>query len=163
MTEIRTTSSTGGQKGTKPERMDLLPPDALTLLSRIYGSASTSASSPKSTASRSSPTGRNPAAPSSKCMLRRPSGCPSYPSTSGSPMPPQADRCKLGVFLDTLNDTDRVALEHAIGHPHLVTADKLASTLRDPTAAADERLVISPTLIRYHRRRACPCYLGRTT
>lgn len=35
--EIRTTSSTGGQKGTKPERFDLVPVGALTALARHYG------------------------------------------------------------------------------------------------------------------------------
>lgn len=35
--EVRTTSSTGGEKGVKAERMDLIPPEALLGLSRIYG------------------------------------------------------------------------------------------------------------------------------
>ncbi|WP_051701806.1 dATP/dGTP diphosphohydrolase domain-containing protein [Mycetocola saprophilus] len=37
MTEIRTTSSTGGQKGTKPERYDLIPTFPLAELARLYG------------------------------------------------------------------------------------------------------------------------------
>ena len=37
MTEVRTTSRTGGQKGTKPERFDLIPIGALTQLARHYG------------------------------------------------------------------------------------------------------------------------------
>ena len=35
--EVRTISATGGEKGTKDERMDLLPPAALAGLSRVYG------------------------------------------------------------------------------------------------------------------------------
>jgi hypothetical protein len=35
--ETRVTSSTGGQKGTKPQRMDLLPPEALMAVSEVYG------------------------------------------------------------------------------------------------------------------------------
>ena len=35
--EIRVTSETGGQKGRKPQRMDLLPPEALLALSEVYG------------------------------------------------------------------------------------------------------------------------------
>lgn len=34
--EIRTTSATGGQKGVKPERFDLIPVGPLTELSRLY-------------------------------------------------------------------------------------------------------------------------------
>lgn len=37
MTEVRTTSSTGGEKGTKPERYDLIPVDALASVARLYG------------------------------------------------------------------------------------------------------------------------------
>lgn len=35
--EVRTTSSTGGQKGVKPERFDLIPVGPLTDLARLYG------------------------------------------------------------------------------------------------------------------------------
>lgn len=35
--EIRTTSATGGEKGVKPERLDLIPPGALEELGRVYG------------------------------------------------------------------------------------------------------------------------------
>lgn len=35
--ETRTTSATGGQKGVKPERFDLLPPEALAVVARHYG------------------------------------------------------------------------------------------------------------------------------
>lgn len=35
--EIRTTSETGGQKGSKPERYDLIPVDALATIARLYG------------------------------------------------------------------------------------------------------------------------------
>lgn len=35
--EIRTTSSTGGEKGTKPERFDLIPIGALAQVARLYG------------------------------------------------------------------------------------------------------------------------------
>lgn len=35
--EVRITSETGGQKGKKPQRMDLLPPEALLALSEVYG------------------------------------------------------------------------------------------------------------------------------
>jgi len=35
--EVRTTSSTGGQKGVKPQRFDLLPTVPLTRLSELYG------------------------------------------------------------------------------------------------------------------------------
>lgn len=35
--EVRITSETGGQKGRKPQRMDLLPPEALLALSEVYG------------------------------------------------------------------------------------------------------------------------------
>jgi len=34
--EVRTTSATGGMKGVKPERMDLIPPDFLLMLSRVF-------------------------------------------------------------------------------------------------------------------------------
>ena len=34
--EVRTTSATGGQKGTKPERFSLLPTDALAKIARHY-------------------------------------------------------------------------------------------------------------------------------
>lgn len=34
---MRTVSATGGEKGVKPERMDLIPPSALLELSRVYG------------------------------------------------------------------------------------------------------------------------------
>lgn len=37
MTEVRTTSSTGGEKGTKPERYDLIPVEALATVARLYG------------------------------------------------------------------------------------------------------------------------------
>lgn len=37
MTEVRTTSSTGGEKGTKPERYDLIPIGALATVARLYG------------------------------------------------------------------------------------------------------------------------------
>lgn len=37
MTEVRTTSSTGGEKGTKPERYDLIPVEALAKVARLYG------------------------------------------------------------------------------------------------------------------------------
>lgn len=35
--EVRTTSSTGGQKGTKPARYDLIPVVPLRLLAELYG------------------------------------------------------------------------------------------------------------------------------
>ena len=35
--EIRTTSSTGGEKGVKPERYDLIPVEALAKVARLYG------------------------------------------------------------------------------------------------------------------------------
>lgn len=35
--EVRTVSSTGGEKGTKPERFDLIPVEPLTMLARQYG------------------------------------------------------------------------------------------------------------------------------
>lgn len=35
--EVRTTSATGGQKGTKPERYDLIPIEALAHVARLYG------------------------------------------------------------------------------------------------------------------------------
>lgn len=37
MTEVRTTSSTGGEKGTKPERYDLIPVEAMALVAQLYG------------------------------------------------------------------------------------------------------------------------------
>ena len=37
MTETRLTSSTGGQKGAKPARYDLLPAHALWVVSELYG------------------------------------------------------------------------------------------------------------------------------
>lgn len=37
MSEVRTTSSTGGQKGVKDERYDLIPVEALAQLARHYG------------------------------------------------------------------------------------------------------------------------------
>jgi hypothetical protein len=37
MTEVRTTSSTGGEKGTKPERYDLIPVEALAKVAQLYG------------------------------------------------------------------------------------------------------------------------------
>ncbi len=37
MTEVRTVSSSGGEKGTKDERFDLLPVEALAKLARHYG------------------------------------------------------------------------------------------------------------------------------
>ncbi len=37
MTEVRTVSSTGGEKGTKPERYDLIPVEALATVARLYG------------------------------------------------------------------------------------------------------------------------------
>ena len=37
MTEVRTTSSTGGEKGMKPERYDLIPVEALASVARLYG------------------------------------------------------------------------------------------------------------------------------
>ena len=36
MTEVRTTSSTGGQKGVKPQRYDLLPREALDAIAEVY-------------------------------------------------------------------------------------------------------------------------------
>lgn len=39
--EIRTTSSTGGQKGVKAERFDLLPVNALTQVAAHYGAGAT--------------------------------------------------------------------------------------------------------------------------
>lgn len=36
MPEVRVTSDTGGQKGSKPQRMDLLPPGALLKISEVY-------------------------------------------------------------------------------------------------------------------------------
>ena len=35
--EIRTTSRTGGEKGVKPERMSLIPVEALEIMGRLYG------------------------------------------------------------------------------------------------------------------------------
>lgn len=35
--EIRTTSSTGGQKGVKPEKFSLIPVEALEIMARLYG------------------------------------------------------------------------------------------------------------------------------
>lgn len=35
--EVRTESSTGGQKGVKPERYDLIPTEPLAILARLYG------------------------------------------------------------------------------------------------------------------------------
>lgn len=40
MSEVRTTSSTGGEKGVKEERFDLIPPEALAELARIYAMGS---------------------------------------------------------------------------------------------------------------------------
>lgn len=37
MTEVRSISSTGAEKGTKDERFDLLPPEALAAVARHYG------------------------------------------------------------------------------------------------------------------------------
>lgn len=37
MTEVRTVSSTGGEKGMKPERYDLIPVEALASVARLYG------------------------------------------------------------------------------------------------------------------------------
>lgn len=37
MTEVRTVSSTGGEKGTKEERFDLLPWEAIAKVARHYG------------------------------------------------------------------------------------------------------------------------------
>lgn len=37
MTEVRTTSATGGQKGVKPERHDLMPRRALAAIARVFG------------------------------------------------------------------------------------------------------------------------------
>ena len=37
MTEVRTVSSSGGEKGTKDERFDLIPVEALAKLARHYG------------------------------------------------------------------------------------------------------------------------------
>ncbi|ALY08731.1 hypothetical protein SEA_NAPOLEONB_44 [Arthrobacter phage NapoleonB] len=37
MTEIRTTSSTGGEKGVKPERYDLIPVEAMAKVAQLYG------------------------------------------------------------------------------------------------------------------------------
>lgn len=37
MSEVRTTSATGGQKGVKPERYDLLPRVGLDAVARVYG------------------------------------------------------------------------------------------------------------------------------
>lgn len=41
MTEIRTTSSTGGQKGVKPERHDLIPRRAMAAIARVFGFGAT--------------------------------------------------------------------------------------------------------------------------
>lgn len=35
--EVRTISETGGEKGVKPERFDLLPVEALEVMARLYG------------------------------------------------------------------------------------------------------------------------------
>lgn len=37
MTEVRTTSSTGGEKGIKPERYDLIPVEAMAIVAQLYG------------------------------------------------------------------------------------------------------------------------------
>lgn len=37
MTEIRSVSATGGEKGTKEDRFDLLPPEALAAVARHFG------------------------------------------------------------------------------------------------------------------------------
>jgi len=37
MTEVRTTSSTGGEKGVKPERYDLIPVEAMAKVAQLYG------------------------------------------------------------------------------------------------------------------------------
>lgn len=37
MSEVRTTSSTGGQKGVKPERHDLIPRKAVAWIARVFG------------------------------------------------------------------------------------------------------------------------------
>lgn len=41
MTEKRVTSATGGQKGTKPARYDLIPADALRIVAELYGFGAT--------------------------------------------------------------------------------------------------------------------------
>lgn len=41
MTEIRTTSSTGGQKGVKPERHGLIPRKATAAIARVFGFGAT--------------------------------------------------------------------------------------------------------------------------
>lgn len=41
MTEIRTTSATGGQKGVKPERHDLIPRRAMAAIARVFGFGAT--------------------------------------------------------------------------------------------------------------------------
>lgn len=41
MTEVRVTSETGGSKGTKPARFDLIPAEALTTLAELYGFGAT--------------------------------------------------------------------------------------------------------------------------
>lgn len=41
MTEVRTTSSTGGQKGVKPERHDLIPRRAMAAIARVFGFGAT--------------------------------------------------------------------------------------------------------------------------
>lgn len=37
MAEVRSVSSTGAEKGVKPQRYDLIPPEAITELARLYG------------------------------------------------------------------------------------------------------------------------------
>lgn len=37
MSEVRTTSSTGGEKGMKPERHDLLPREGIEAIARVFG------------------------------------------------------------------------------------------------------------------------------
>lgn len=37
VSEVRTTSSTGGEKGVKPERYDLIPVEAMGLVAQLYG------------------------------------------------------------------------------------------------------------------------------
>lgn len=41
MTEVRTTSATGAEKGVKPERYDLMPKQALDALARVYAFGAT--------------------------------------------------------------------------------------------------------------------------
>jgi hypothetical protein len=64
--------------------------------------------------------------------------------------PKQSKRCRVGEVLDTLDDTDREALQHALVDSGFATAHILRALLA-------EGFPLGKTTVQAHRNQDCAC------